>query len=95
MVQIREECSCLGCHYTGTQHYLERKQAYCYIISSCAAVVILTYACFVDFGCFQAAGKIEVDVEKWKLDLASISGHKLYGPKGIGALYIRRRPRVR
>jgi cysteine desulfurase len=43
----------------------------------------------------QAAGKIEVDVEKWKLDLASISGHKLYGPKGIGALYIRRRPRVR
>jgi cysteine desulfurase len=43
----------------------------------------------------QAAGKIPVDVEKWKLDLASISGHKLYGPKGIGALYIRRRPRVR
>jgi cysteine desulfurase len=43
----------------------------------------------------QAAGKIEVDVEKWKLDLASISGHKLYGPKGVGALYIRRRPRVR
>lgn len=43
----------------------------------------------------QAAGKIPVDVEKCKLDLASISGHKLYGPKGIGAIYIRRRPRVR
>jgi len=43
----------------------------------------------------QAVGKIEVDVDKWKLDLASISGHKLYGPKGVGALYLRRRPRVR
>ncbi|KAJ1470750.1 cysteine desulfurase 1 [Baffinella frigidus] len=43
----------------------------------------------------QACGKIEVNVDKWKLDLASISGHKIYGPKGIGALYMRRRPRVR
>ena len=43
----------------------------------------------------QAAGKIEINVDKWNLDLASISGHKIYGPKGVGALYLRRRPRVR
>ena len=43
----------------------------------------------------QAAGKIPVDVEGLKLDLASISAHKMYGPKGIGALWVRRKPRVR
>jgi cysteine desulfurase len=43
----------------------------------------------------QAVGKIALDVNAMNIDLMSISGHKIYGPKGIGALYVRRRPRVR
>ena len=43
----------------------------------------------------QAVGKMDLDTEKLKIDLMILSGHKVYGPKGIGALYVRRKPRVR
>jgi cysteine desulfurase len=43
----------------------------------------------------QAVGKIPIDVNKMNIDLMSISSHKIYGPKGMGACYVRRRPRVR
>lgn len=43
----------------------------------------------------QGIGKIPINVNDMNIDVMSISGHKIYGPKGVGAIYIRRRPRVR
>ncbi len=50
---------------------------------------------FFHTDCAQAIGKIKLDVNEMNIDAMSISGHKIYGPKGVGALYVRRKPRVR
>ncbi|HBD23408.1 MAG TPA: IscS subfamily cysteine desulfurase [Oceanospirillaceae bacterium] len=67
------------------------------VVTDLAAIGEVTRAAKVFFhvDAAQSPGKIAIDLEAMKVDLMSFSAHKVYGPKGIGALYVRRKPRVR
>jgi cysteine desulfurase len=67
------------------------------VIQDIAAIGEICRARGIIFHCdaVQAVGKVEIDLRKLKVDLMTVTAHKVYGPKGIGAQYVRRKPRVR